>query len=484
MGFRILKLVGAKISFDLHLVGARNGIVRHFYFLVSNSSLFKIFPVSLMTKPRDVVSFITVPYNPTTRVVKTDFSSNDISKYSENKFSDNLFDIFSEQQLPGDEMVTLGVSEHQLQLPQEHQPFDYSSDSMDQSFSPPEDMIPEHPMMPEHHMMPEHPILPLVVSSSSNEISFWTNIAHLISKIAGVGPDRYNTFHQAVLDHCQTLHLRQEPSEIQILRWIFGDFSTHPNENVSLSNDPAFQLTFRVFEDDMLDDDTLANHLQWHQMTNFQRYYYLYCTTKRIEEEKSQDDPYLDPWSFQYLVLCMLFGSDYIFEKAHTLLKSLNLNIWCSEYLYSGGLVRQGMLTAMSYSATNYDHRRLLSVLDVVLGTIQDQQDASKIGYWVAFFEQRENLEQFQRGLYTYVQENKENQRFNNLQETLNQIPLVEFTTRKMKQGVFKCVRSVQNGMVELEYHGCPKTVFVHQSKIPVGKISECLKNFVSDKIM
>lgn len=307
------------------------------------------------------------------------------------------------------------------------------------------------------------------------DFTFWNTVAVVMSKIAGKSQD--TEFYENVIQHCRNINLYHEPSEHQILAWINNDFTTI--FELQDFQPGSFQLSFSVFPDDVIDDDTLCQHLSWNQMTAFRRYYYLYCTFNWIHQEKSQsEDPYLEPWCLQYLISCILFGSDYMVKTAQSLLEIIDANTWCNEYMYCGGLVRDGIISYLSQNNSEFlIMKNDLSCLETVIKFILTTMSESKgVSHWVAFFEQVENWLVFKDFLGKYLQATKEPLPILViLYEKISKISTDDFMNKRMRQGIFKTVKSYTNQMVELEYHGCPKSIMVPREKITDVKILQCI---------
>jgi len=299
---------------------------------------------------------------------------------------------------------------------------------------------------------------------------FWLFLNQLFHKI--VGP-QWTQQESAFLHHCETCPVRQEPFEQQIIQWISGDFRVEGFPNYGTE----FHLNFATFPDDIVDDETLDRHLQWHQMTDLQRYYYFYCTNNLIQRERSQEDSYLDPWYYQFLCLCILWGSDYLSQQAHRLLSSIKINEWCCEYMYCGGLIREAIISSLSIDNAKM-HSRLDTIFSIIGSTISD---ISKEGlcHWVQFFEQVENMLKFQEAFRKKI---LEMQSLKIALKSLDQVSLEDFVRLKMRRGILKSIKSANSKVVELEYHGCPRSTIVAREQILDENLLERVQNFVSNK--
>jgi hypothetical protein len=320
---------------------------------------------------------------------------------------------------------------------------------------------------------------------TAERFKFHASLASLMQKIATLlllpTQDRNtNTkIYDSVFQYCQQTSMETEPSATQIIQWLQGDFGDHSELNKSLWSAPC-ALLFSTFPDDVIPDGVLRQHLSWLDMTVLQRYYYLYCISKIVDQERQMDDPLIEPWCFQFLLVGILHGEPLFRQVAQKILQDIDLKTWCSKDIFCGGLVRNSLIRYWCLREHIYTPREVSEkvVVQVILQTMEQ-----KICTWTGFFEQEENYQEFQKQLVaTMPSEAKESYPY--LTQLADALKQVSFAGYKMQIGMFQCIRSIHDDMVELQYHGCPRAIWVQQNKISDPYILLCLDQFISSAMM
>jgi len=282
----------------------------------------------------------------------------------------------------------------------------------------------------------------------------------------------------------EQVNRRDEPTEFELDLWLDGTLQ-EGDLRITLG---LYQLSFPVFPRHVLTDDFLDEHRLWSSMSPLHRYYCLAATINGISEEKSFDDPTLESWSFQFLMLCRLYGTPRLQTKAGQILQELPLQVWCSRYLYCGGLVRTAVTDALQQLTNTSDPHfeyDLYEVCRLIDATVVEKPytGQKKPSDWVAFFEQYENLGSFMTSLYQYLESRQEkNSMYLLLQafaNTLNRLTPEDFVTYRMKEGIFEKVTNVVDDTVFVKYRGCPRPILVPRDRLRDPRIVTEISNFV-----
>lgn len=221
-----------------------------------------------------------------------------------------------------------------------------------------------------------------------------------------------------------------EPDDAVLDQWARGVFpvATHPPAPAT----PPPSLSVSASDALVLPEGWFC---LWSDMSALRRWHAFWCIEARIAVERELDEPLLPAWSFQFLLVALLWGSEVMRSRAWALLQTLgDLTRWHDASVFSGGFLRREMVRYLQSEAT------LPSELTQCLTRMWPQTHA------VAFYEQVENWRTDQYWVSPHVP---------GLQGCRPEdFERPEF---KLKSCLFQAVERVQGDDVWLKYHGCPR---------------------------
>jgi hypothetical protein len=214
-----------------------------------------------------------------------------------------------------------------------------------------------------------------------------------------------------------------------------------------------------------ISEDVFESYSSWYDMEVFQRYHYLACIASMIcnEQQDFPDEPNLDIWCFQFMLVALLEGPDYIVNIVQSMLQPVIANsaLWLSRYVFSGGMVRNALIHQTPSSISKDGYKYVCKVVRHLIDT--------RVSDWEAFFEQYENFEDFKRQavLRPFVYGHK--------------LSRDSFIENSVRQGLFSHIDRIDDAksLVYIRWIGCPKPIPV-RSDIKDPKIVLAISQFRS----
>lgn len=245
----------------------------------------------------------------------------------------------------------------------------------------------------------------------------------------------------------KSIQLEYEPNDFTVDVWSKNQFDVV----ITYAAEPAPKTISVINPTDVIPSD---HYLMWDEMQTLQRLYYLFCVEKLVEREKTEEEPSISSWSFQFLLITLLRGSSSMQVRAAKLLMQIEPHRWCDRYLFAGGFFRRELVKTTAELSPF-----LVSMVQMLL-----EQDGHEghISDWVAFFEQVENFDAEYAALRARFPPSI---RMDVKREMFDQPDL------KVRSGIFESVVFLGASTVTVKYYGCPRTVQLALDKIKSPRI-------------
>ena len=235
------------------------------------------------------------------------------------------------------------------------------------------------------------------------EEKFWTKVASLLMRIhANSTIETYNN----VYNHCARLNLQFSPEIELIEQWLCNDFSA-TNASVSTHFQGPLQ-EMDVFPNSIISDEFLYQYPNWSSHSFLGNMYLIRCICQSVIEEQKTDDPCIDAWSLQMLLVALLIGPQYSVELARATLFAIIPSTWCTRDIFAGGLLRQYLNQQLSFlfkqlqefnapeNVSTQFPADIYNRCQEVFHHLNNFIGPGKVSDWIAFFEDYTNLLEMQ----------------------------------------------------------------------------------------
>jgi hypothetical protein len=271
-------------------------------------------------------------------------------------------------------------------------------------------------------------------------LMFSDNDVAVLSKLLNFITDGDSVYSMATLASL----FRCDPTNDQLQQWSMLNM----NMEVDLPNSHLALSTFATENFELLPNF----YCSLESLSPLARVYYVMCISKIVDTPRKRR--FLSSWAIQFLLISCVTGPDFLRKKCLSIVaKTGNLWDWNTRYYFSGGLLRDQLLTI--------DDEFLITQTNLLL----EKSDA------VAFFEHVDNYLAYGQVLVS---------KLSGLSSKMITPEMFADPLLRVTRAVLKCVEKIDTYDVHLRFWGFPSAVIKKKEDVSNNElIQAAIKKFV-----